>query len=118
MISISDVIGDILILAMASAAISITLTRASVFEAPRGYVAARSTFFGTLFSCTYCMSHWVSLLLSATFFSGTFVIIITIAFIMVFVVKVYTSVIDYITTITQHSEKSHAGRTRKPAAKG
>lgn len=89
------------VLGMAVAALSITITRASVFEAPRGYVAAKSTFFGTLFSCTYCMSHWVSFIVVGIAFDASLTATILLAFIVVFIVKVYTTIIDFVVALTE-----------------
>jgi hypothetical protein len=37
-----------------------TLTKAKVFSWLREAVSSRSQFFGELFSCPYCMSHWLA----------------------------------------------------------
>lgn len=50
----------LLILALANATISVTLNRASIFDAPRGWLAKKSEFLGKLLSCPYCLSHWVA----------------------------------------------------------
>jgi len=49
------------ILALATAAISLTLTKAQIFAPLRGWVASRSKWFGELASCFYCMSHWIAI---------------------------------------------------------
>ena len=53
--------------AAAAASISMTLTKAKVFSPLRQAVKAKSKFLGDLFSCPYCMSHWVSFLLVLVF---------------------------------------------------
>jgi len=51
---------DFLFLALATASIALTITKAVIFEPMRDWIGDRSDFFGELFSCPYCMSHWVS----------------------------------------------------------
>lgn len=53
----------LLVLALATSAISVTITRSGVFHGPRDWIADRSQWFGELVHCPYCMSHWVSLVL-------------------------------------------------------
>lgn len=48
------------LIAMASSAISLTTSKAVVFEAVRERIKAKSKFFGELANCPYCTSHWVS----------------------------------------------------------
>lgn len=52
---------DISMLALATAAISVTISRAKIFKSAREYVAGRSEWFGELISCHYCLSHWVAI---------------------------------------------------------
>lgn len=56
-----------LVLAVAIAAVSLTITRASIFKPFRLWVEEHSTFFGELVSCPYCMSHWVALVVVSIF---------------------------------------------------
>jgi hypothetical protein len=53
----------LLVLALATSAISVTITRSGVFLGPRTFIADRSKWFGEMAHCPYCMSHWVSLVL-------------------------------------------------------
>ena len=41
--------------------ISVTVTRGSIFEFFRNWMWSYGEFVGNLFSCPYCLSHWVSL---------------------------------------------------------
>lgn len=50
----------VVMLSVATAAISMTLTKAAVFKPMRKWLAARSKWLGKLFSCPYCASHWVA----------------------------------------------------------
>lgn len=64
-------IGTLLALALATASVTLTLTRASIFRPWRYWIARKSKWLGKLFSCPYCMSHWVALvfvLLSQQFY--------------------------------------------------
>lgn len=54
-------------LALATAAISTTISRAHVFASPREWIASRSTWLGELVSCSYCTSHWVAMTLVAIY---------------------------------------------------
>lgn len=51
------------VLALAVAAISLTITKAAIFKNLREWVDERSEWFGKLVSCPYCTSHWVSFIL-------------------------------------------------------
>lgn len=52
---------EIFVLALAVGAISLTLTKAQIFEWLRNLVGRISTWLGELFDCPYCMAHWVAL---------------------------------------------------------
>jgi hypothetical protein len=44
--------------------ISVTITKSSLFESLRDWMWEKSgNFLGKLFSCPYCMSHWVALVM-------------------------------------------------------
>lgn len=53
----------LLVLALATSAISVTITRSGLFHGLRSFADRRSRWFGELMHCPYCMSHWVSLVL-------------------------------------------------------
>ena len=55
-----DHVGVLAILAVACASISLTVTRAEIFEPLRARIEKRSEWFGTLFGCPYCFSHWLA----------------------------------------------------------
>ena len=60
-----DVVGQflvMLILSLAVATVSVTVTLSKIFEKPRDWIAKRSEFLGGLTSCPYCFSHWGSFL--------------------------------------------------------
>jgi hypothetical protein len=48
------------VLALAATAVSLTITRATIFAAFRAWVVSRSAWLGKLVSCPYCTSHWVA----------------------------------------------------------
>lgn len=50
----------IILLAAAVSAVSVTITMASIFDVPRERLKAKSEFWGKLFSCPYCLSHWLA----------------------------------------------------------
>jgi Protein of unknown function (DUF1360) len=49
-------------LAIAIAALSVTLTTGKIFRAPRTWLKAKSPRVGALLSCAYCTSHWLAAL--------------------------------------------------------
>ena len=51
------------VLALAVAALSLTITKAAVFKDLREWVNGRNEWLGKLVSCPYCTSHWVSFIL-------------------------------------------------------
>ncbi|CAI1766930.1 Uncharacterised protein [Serratia grimesii] len=48
-----------LMIALASASISMTVTQTELFAALRAWTARKNDLLGHLFKCFYCMSHWV-----------------------------------------------------------
>jgi len=50
----------ILYLSLATASISITITKSSIFKKFRLWVKEKNLFFGNLLRCNYCFSHWVA----------------------------------------------------------
>ncbi len=57
----------VLLLSLPVAVISLTITRASVFQYLREWIRERNEWLGKLFTCPYCMSHWVSFALVACY---------------------------------------------------
>lgn len=51
---------NLLAVSMAVAVVCLTVTKATVFNKVRARIGESSEFFGELFSCPYCFSHWVS----------------------------------------------------------
>jgi hypothetical protein len=54
------VIEQILWLSLATAAISLTITRARIFEEVRVGIDSVSEWLGDLIHCPYCTSHWIA----------------------------------------------------------
>jgi hypothetical protein len=59
--------GEIAWLALATAALSLTIAKTHAFDWLRSWVLARSDYLGELVSCHYCMSHWFALGLVAVY---------------------------------------------------
>lgn len=47
-----------LMIALAAASLSMTITQTELFAPIRGWTARKNAMLGHLFSCFYCMSHW------------------------------------------------------------
>lgn len=58
---------QVAVLALMTAAISVTISKSRVFASAREWITARNTWFGELVSCSYCMSHWVAIVLVAIY---------------------------------------------------
>lgn len=56
------VIEELLILSLATAAISMTVAKAPVFESVRYWFDGRNEWLADLIHCPYCLSHWVAFL--------------------------------------------------------
>jgi hypothetical protein len=52
---------EVVVLALATAAISVTISKAQVFSSFRDWVADNNAWLGDLISCHYCTSHWVAM---------------------------------------------------------
>jgi hypothetical protein len=50
----------LVLLALATSAISLTLTKSHITEHLRSWVKSKSLFWGKFAGCAYCVSHWVS----------------------------------------------------------
>ncbi|MGD0576523.1 MAG: DUF1360 domain-containing protein [Candidatus Staskawiczbacteria bacterium] len=48
------------VLALATATISVTVSKAKVFASAREQIAKRNAWLGDLVLCSYCTSHWVA----------------------------------------------------------
>lgn len=55
-----DYLAQVLVMGAATAALSITLSRAKVFGWLRSWIASKSPKAGELISCDYCTSHWIA----------------------------------------------------------
>lgn len=51
---------EILILALATSAISVTVTKGAIFSGLRSWIINKSEWSGKLLSCPYCFSHWIA----------------------------------------------------------
>ncbi len=51
-----------LVLALCNGATSTSLTKTRIFRFFRTFVSSRSKFLGEMVNCTYCMTHWISLI--------------------------------------------------------
>lgn len=51
---------QLIIISLAIASISFTISKSSIFRSSRLFIYKYSNFFGELFSCPYCISHWIS----------------------------------------------------------
>lgn len=56
----TDNIMTVVLLALSVGSLSVTITKARLFEGLRVAITSRSAFLGKLFSCPYCMSHWIT----------------------------------------------------------
>src|SRR5271170_3959873 len=51
----------VLVLGVATGAISFVITKAAIFNPVHEWVEKRSEFFGEMLNCPWCTSHWVAL---------------------------------------------------------
>lgn len=56
-----------LVLGLCAGAISLTLSKGTIFKKARAWVDKKSDFFGELINCPYCTSHWVSFFMMLVF---------------------------------------------------
>jgi hypothetical protein len=54
---------EVMVIALATAAISLTISKGRIFIPLREWIASRNTWLGELVSCFYCTSHWVAIAL-------------------------------------------------------
>lgn len=58
---------QVVVLALATAAISLTAAKGRIFAPVRTSISIRSEWLGKLASCPYCTSHWVAIALVAIY---------------------------------------------------
>jgi small-conductance mechanosensitive channel len=54
---------DLLLLTLATSAISLTITKSHIADSWQSWLKTRSTLLWKLSTCAYCVSHWVALVL-------------------------------------------------------
>lgn len=74
---------QIIFLSLVTSAISITVTKASIFESFREWILRKSKWLGSLVSCPYCFSHWVTI--------GLVLIYMPVVFPMIFIIDLIMS---------------------------
>lgn len=52
---------QVAVMALAIGTISLTITKSGLFGWFRNWIESQSDFLGDLFSCPFCMAHWVAL---------------------------------------------------------
>lgn len=60
-------VGVLLVLGAACAVVTMTISKASIFERPRVWLDQNYEWIGDLVACPYCTSHWAAFLLVALF---------------------------------------------------
>lgn len=56
-----------ILFSMAIATISLTITKAVIFERLRELITNKTIIFGKLLNCPYCFAHWISFIISFFF---------------------------------------------------
>ena len=69
---------QLIIISLAVASISFTISKSSIFKQVRFIINKYSSFFGELFSCPYCISHWISFIFCVYYynFNVTFIVML------------------------------------------
>jgi hypothetical protein len=58
---------QVVVLALAIAAISVTTAKSRIFASARSWINERNEWLGELASCQYCTSHWLALVFVAIY---------------------------------------------------
>jgi len=58
---------DVFLLSFVTGSISFTMTEARLFRPLREWLRSKNRFAGELFSCGYCLGHWVAFILVAVY---------------------------------------------------
>lgn len=58
---------QIILLSMVTASISFTISESFIFKSFREYLKLNFNLFGHLFSCGYCLGHWIAFILVLIF---------------------------------------------------
>ena len=60
-------LNDLLIMALATATISVTIGQSKLFAPFRAWAKSKWQFVGELLSCPYCLGHWVAVIMVMEF---------------------------------------------------
>jgi hypothetical protein len=55
------------LLSLVTASVSFTVAETKLFKRFREWVAGKSSFLGAMFSCGYCLGHWIAFALVAVY---------------------------------------------------
>jgi len=58
---------SVLLLSLVTASVSFTITEMKVFKPFRDWIRKGNNWFGELFSCGYCLGHWIAFILVAIY---------------------------------------------------
>ena len=108
------VLWQIVILSLATAAISLTISKAKVTAPAREWLARRNKWLGNLVECPYCTSHWVAFALVALYRPETILHLwvvldlLVVAFVIVALAALVCGVIIKLNAYSADSSGSHA----------
>lgn len=57
----------IILLSFVTASVSFTVTETKIFAPFREWLGGKSGFLGSMFSCGYCLGHWIAFALTAIY---------------------------------------------------
>ena len=57
----------IILLSFATASVAFTITETKIFAPLRQWLEVKSGFLGSMFSCGYCLGHWIAFALTAIY---------------------------------------------------
>jgi len=114
-------------LSLAVAALSMTITKAKVTIPLRNAIIRRSAWFGELFSCPYCMNHWLAVSIVAVYRpvivdSGFYLLDLAVSALVVVALAsfgvglIYKSVSSIATIVPPPAKATHVKPARQPTS--
>jgi len=115
-------VGRVLEMGVATGVVTLTLTRAKMFLPARRWIIDRSSWWGELVSCPYCMAHWVAAFFTICSFAtwgrpraiqGVLVWLVTVGLGSVVAKSIFLAIITILPT---QSEAPHAKAVERSKA--
>lgn len=85
---------QILLISLAISSISYTISRTEIFKPLRKFICNKFNWLGKLISCPYCLSHWVSFIITIYIYKYISLEVIILSFSMIALSAIWIGMIS------------------------